>query len=59
MAARAAERNQPLLLALYEERVRVAEERGTLVRRALLGTVEGNGSTGSAGPMRGRLPPTG
>ncbi|WP_437901405.1 chemotaxis protein CheB [Sorangium sp. So ce124] len=61
MAARAAERNQPLLLALYEERVRVAEERGTLVRRALLGTGGGNGSTRSAHPPRpgGRLPPTG
>ncbi|WP_437719227.1 chemotaxis protein CheB [Sorangium sp. So ce448] len=59
MAARAAERNQPLLLALYEERLRVAEERGTLVRRALLGTGGGNGSTGSARPTRGRLPPTG
>jgi two-component system chemotaxis response regulator CheB len=50
MAARAGERNQPLLLALYEERVRVAEERGT---------GGGNGSTGSAHPTRGRLPPTG
>ncbi|WP_437747791.1 chemotaxis protein CheB [Sorangium sp. So ce1504] len=60
MAARAAERNQPQLLAHFEEKVRVAEERGVLVRRALLGISEGNGPTGSARPKRPgtRLPPT-
>ncbi|WP_437539543.1 chemotaxis protein CheB [Sorangium sp. So ce726] len=61
MAARAAERNQPQMMAHFEEKVRVAEERSALVRRALLGTGEGNGPTGSAHPRRhgGRLPPTG
>jgi two-component system, chemotaxis family, protein-glutamate methylesterase/glutaminase len=63
MVERAAERNQRQLLAHFEEKVRVAEEQGALVRRALLGTSEtrmGTGRTGSARPRRHgtRPPPT-
>ncbi|WP_437494613.1 chemotaxis protein CheB [Sorangium sp. So ce1014] len=49
MAMRAAERNQLHVRAHFEEKVRVAEERGALVRRALLGP--GGGDGGSAGPL--------
>lgn len=52
MAARAAERNQPLATAHFEEKVRVAEERGTLVRRALLGPGGGNGISMGPQPRR-------
>ncbi|WP_437751186.1 chemotaxis protein CheB [Sorangium sp. So ce1389] len=51
MATRAAERNQTYMVAHFEEKVRQAEERGALVRRALLGVSEGNGVSGS---QRGR-----
>ncbi|KYF76311.1 hypothetical protein BE20_07350 [Sorangium cellulosum] len=43
MAMRAAERNQVHMMAHFEEKVRVAEERGALVRRALLGKDAGDG----------------
>ncbi|WP_437292191.1 chemotaxis protein CheB [Sorangium sp. So ce406] len=43
MAARAAERNQLTVVAHFEEKVRQAEERGALVRRALMGKDGGNG----------------
>ncbi|WP_437581829.1 chemotaxis protein CheB [Sorangium sp. So ce887] len=50
MAARAAERNQPHVRAHFEEKVRVAEERGALVRRALLGPGGGNGAPWARSP---------
>ncbi|HTN83526.1 MAG TPA: chemotaxis protein CheB [Sorangium sp.] len=55
MAERAAERNQIYMVAHFEEKVRAAEERGALVRRALLGVTEGNGVTG--GPRSRRSSP--
>ncbi|WP_437642304.1 chemotaxis protein CheB [Sorangium sp. So ce854] len=42
MAARAAERNQLHAMAHFEEKVRAAEERGALVRRALMGKDAGS-----------------
>ncbi|KYF81735.1 hypothetical protein BE11_12250 [Sorangium cellulosum] len=41
MATRAEERNQLHVMAHFEEKVRAAEERGALVRRALLGNGDG------------------
>ncbi|WP_437683869.1 chemotaxis protein CheB [Sorangium sp. So ce131] len=59
MAARAAERSQTHMQAHFEEKVRVAEERASLVRRALLGTSEGNGTSAVPRSKRAwRLPPT-
>ncbi|WP_437805153.1 chemotaxis protein CheB [Sorangium sp. So ce1078] len=52
MSARAAERNQPQIQAHFEEKVRVAEERGALVRRALLGKTEEHGTTPEPRPRR-------
>ncbi|XYH92454.1 chemotaxis protein CheB [Sorangium sp. So ce1128] len=43
MAMRAAERNQLHVMAHFEQKVRAAEERGALVRRALLGAGDGDG----------------
>ncbi|MGK3980920.1 chemotaxis protein CheB [Sorangium sp. So ce118] len=43
MATRAGERNQVHMVAHFEEKVRAAEERGALVRRALLGAGDGDG----------------
>ncbi|WP_437694174.1 chemotaxis protein CheB [Sorangium sp. So ce176] len=45
MASRAEERNQLNVMAHFEEKVRAAEERGALVRRALLGAGSGDGIT--------------
>ncbi|WP_437961558.1 chemotaxis protein CheB [Sorangium sp. So ce119] len=45
MAVRAEERNQLHVMAHFEEKVRAAEERGALVRRALLGTGNDDGIT--------------
>ncbi|WP_437738592.1 chemotaxis protein CheB [Sorangium sp. So ce1335] len=55
MAQRAAERNQLHVMAHFEEKVRAAEERGALVRRALLGAGSGNGIT--VGQRAGRSSP--
>ncbi|AGP37711.1 chemotaxis protein CheB [Sorangium cellulosum] len=52
MAARAAERNQLHAMAHFEEKVRAAEERGALVRRALMGKEEGSGSSLRPQPKR-------
>ncbi|WP_437948944.1 chemotaxis protein CheB [Sorangium sp. So ce296] len=52
MARRAEERNQPHVMAHFEEKVRAAEERGALVRRALTGKEEGNGSSLRLRPRR-------
>ncbi|WP_437963158.1 chemotaxis protein CheB [Sorangium sp. So ce260] len=52
MAMRATERNQLHMTAHFEEKVRVAEERGALVRRVLLGTGGGNGSSVGPRPRR-------
>ncbi|WP_438031015.1 chemotaxis protein CheB [Sorangium sp. So ce233] len=52
MAARAEERNQLHVMAHFEERVRAAEERGALVRRALLGAGSGDGITVGRGSRR-------
>ncbi|WP_437322403.1 chemotaxis protein CheB [Sorangium sp. So ce394] len=52
MAQRAQERNQLHVMAHFEEKVRAAEERGALVRRALMGKDEGNGSSLRPRPRR-------
>ncbi|WP_437496725.1 chemotaxis protein CheB [Sorangium sp. So ce1099] len=52
MATRAADRNQPHIMAHFEEKVRAAEERGALVRRALLGAGEEDGVSGDPSPRR-------
>lgn len=52
MAARAEDRNQLHVMAHFEERVRAAEERGALVRRALLGAGNGDGITVGWGSRR-------
>ncbi|KYG09884.1 hypothetical protein BE21_01300 [Sorangium cellulosum] len=52
MAERAQERNQLRVMAHFEEKVRAAEERGALVRRALMGKDEGNGSSLRPRPRR-------
>ncbi|WP_437719818.1 chemotaxis protein CheB [Sorangium sp. So ce861] len=52
MAQRAQERNQLHVMAHFEEKVRAAEERGALVRRALMGKDAGNGSSLRPRPRR-------
>ncbi|XXX71725.1 chemotaxis protein CheB [Sorangium sp. So ce134] len=52
MAERAAERNQVHMVAHFEEKVRAAEERGALVRRALMGNDGGNGGALRPRPRR-------
>ncbi|WP_159397326.1 chemotaxis protein CheB [Sorangium cellulosum] len=57
MAGRAAERNQANLQAHFEAKLRVAEERAALVRRALLGTNDGNGTGAVPRSKRAWRPP--